>query len=72
MNRSTPGALRELLGLLKPYRLIVALAVGLGIIGGLCITLLLANINNLLHAPGALTWGCLLYTSDAADDLLTV
>ena len=60
MNRSTPGALRELLGLLKPYRLIVALAVGLGIIGGLCITLLLANINNLLHAPGALTWGVVL------------
>lgn len=60
MNRSTPGALRELLGLLKPYRLIVALAVGLGIVGGLCITLLLANINNLLHAPGALTWGVVL------------
>lgn len=60
MNRSTPGALRELLGLLKPYRLIVALAVVLGIVGGLCITLLLANINNLLHAPGAITWGVVL------------
>jgi len=60
MTRSTPGALRELLGLLKPYRLIVALAVGLGIVGGLCITLLLAHINNLLHAPGALTWGVVL------------
>ncbi|MBV4544410.1 cyclic peptide export ABC transporter [Pseudomonas vlassakiae] len=60
MNRSTPGALRELLGLLKPYRLIVAFAVGLGIVGGFCITLLLANINNLLHAPGALSWGVVL------------
>ncbi|MGE8115097.1 cyclic peptide export ABC transporter [Pseudomonas sp. NPDC086566] len=60
MNRSTPGALRELLGLLKPYRLIVAIAVGLGIVGGFCITLLLANINNLLHAPGALSWGVVL------------
>jgi putative ATP-binding cassette transporter len=60
MNRSTPGALRELLGLLKPYRLIVALAVGLGILGGFCITLLLANINNFLHAPGALSWGMVL------------
>lgn len=60
MNRSSPGALRELLGLLKPYRLIVAAAIGLGIVGGLCITVLLANINNLLHTPGALSWGVVL------------
>jgi len=60
MNRSTPGALRELLGLLKPYRLIVALAIGLGVLGGFCITLLLAHINDLLHAPDALTWGVVL------------
>lgn len=53
--RTSPGVLRELLTLLKPFRLIVCLSVLLGMIGGLSVTVLLATINNALHAEGGLT-----------------
>lgn len=53
--RTPPGVLRELLTLLKPFRLIVCLSILLGMIGGLSVTVLLATINNALHAEGGLT-----------------
>ena len=53
--RTSPGVLRELLTLLKPFRLIVSLSVLLGMVGGLSVTVLLATINNALHAEGGLT-----------------
>ncbi|NMY38053.1 MULTISPECIES: cyclic peptide export ABC transporter [unclassified Pseudomonas] len=53
--RPTPGVFRELLHLLKPFRLIVSLSVLLGMVGGLSVTVLLATINSALHAEGGLT-----------------
>ncbi|SDU98377.1 cyclic peptide export ABC transporter [Pseudomonas mucidolens] len=55
MNKPTRGAIEELLALLKPFRLIVCLSIVLGMIGGLSVTVLLATINNALHAPEGLT-----------------
>ncbi len=53
--RTSPGVLRELFNLLKPFRLIVSLSVLLGMIGGLSVTVLLATINSALHAENGLT-----------------
>ena len=53
--RTSPGVLRELFDLLKPFRLIVSLSVLLGMIGGLSVTVLLATINSALHAENGLT-----------------
>ena len=55
MPRTSPGVLRELFTLLKPFRLIVSLSVLLGMIGGLSVTVLLATINSALHAESGLT-----------------
>lgn len=55
MNKPTRGAIKELLALLKPFRLIVCVSIVLGMIGGLSVTVLLATINNALHAPEGLT-----------------
>lgn len=60
MNTQAPGALRELLTLIRPYRGLVALSIALGILGGFSVTALLATINGLLHAEGSLTSGTLL------------
>ncbi|WP_431194252.1 hypothetical protein, partial [Pseudomonas taiwanensis] len=43
MKTSSPGAIRELLGLLKPYRPAVIVSVLLGMLGGLAVTALLAT-----------------------------
>ena len=53
--RTSPGVLRELFILLKPFRLIVSLSIVLGMIGGLSVTVLLATINSALHADSGLT-----------------
>jgi len=53
--RTSPGVLRELFILLKPFRLIVSLSIVLGMIGGLSVTVLLATINSALHAESGLT-----------------
>ena len=53
--RTSPGVLRELFNLLKPFRLIVSLSVLLGMVGGLSVTVLLATINSALHAENGLT-----------------
>lgn len=54
MSKQPRGALRELCALLKPFWPIVALSIGLGMLGGLSVTALLATINNGLHAEGGL------------------
>jgi putative ATP-binding cassette transporter len=55
MTQPTRGAIHELFTLLKPFRLIVALSILLGMIGGLSVTVLLATINNALHADSSPT-----------------
>ncbi|WP_369986950.1 cyclic peptide export ABC transporter [Pseudomonas xanthosomatis] len=55
MSNQPRGALRELLALLKPFRTLVILSIVLGMVGGLSVTVLLATINNALHADGGLT-----------------
>jgi putative ATP-binding cassette transporter len=55
MTKPKRGAIKELLVLLKPFRLIVCTSIVLGMIGGLSVTILLATINNALHAPDGLT-----------------
>jgi len=57
MTQPTRGAIHELFTLLKPFRLVVALSVILGMVGGLCVTVLLATINNALHSESGLTQG---------------
>ncbi len=57
MSHTRKGPLRELLSLLRPFRLIVAGSIVLGIVGGLSITLLLATINKALHAENSLGHG---------------
>ena len=55
MSKPTRGVINELFALLKPFRLIVSVSILLGMVGGLSVTALLATINNVLHAEGALT-----------------
>ena len=57
MTQPTRGAIHELFTLLKPFRLVVALSVILGMVGGLSVTVLLATINNALHSETGLTQG---------------
>ncbi|MGW8465666.1 cyclic peptide export ABC transporter [Pseudomonas sp. CLCA07] len=57
MPQPTRGALGELFALLKPFRLIVAASIFLGMVGGLSVTVLLATINNALHSDTGLTQG---------------
>lgn len=57
MTQPTRGAIHELFTLLKPFRLVVALSVILGMVGGLSVTVLLATINNALHSESGLTQG---------------
>src|SRR5690349_11562959 len=52
MTQPTRGAIGELFALLKPFRLIVAASIFLGMVGGLSVTVLLATINNALHSDG--------------------
>ncbi len=54
------GAFKGLLALLRPFRTIVSVSVALGMAGGLAITLLLATINNALHASTGMTQGVIL------------
>lgn len=51
------GAFSGLLALLRPFRTLVTVSVALGMAGGLAITLLLATINNALHASTGMTQG---------------
>jgi len=60
MKTSSPGAIRELLGLLKPYRPAVIVSVLLGMLGGLAVTALLATVNQGLHADGGMSQGVIL------------
>lgn len=55
MSQPTRGAIHELFTLLKPFRLVVALSILLGMVGGLSVTVLLATINSALHSDGGLT-----------------
>ncbi|TBU72207.1 cyclic peptide export ABC transporter [Phytopseudomonas daroniae] len=55
MSQPTRGALRELLILLRPFWPIVMLSILLGMVGGLSITILLAIMNEALHASGGMT-----------------
>jgi putative ATP-binding cassette transporter len=57
MTQPTRGAIGELFALLKPFRLIVAASIVLGMVGGLSVTVLLATINNALHSETGLTQG---------------
>ncbi len=57
MTQPTRGAIGELFALLKPFRLIVAASIFLGMVGGLSVTVLLATINNALHSDSGLTQG---------------
>ncbi len=50
MSQPTRGVISELFVLLKPFRLIVAGSIFLGMLGGLSITALLATINDALNA----------------------
>jgi len=60
MTVKNRGALSELMQLLRPYRLLVAISIVLGMLGGLSVTALLATINNALHQEGGLGQGALL------------
>ncbi|MEN8642542.1 cyclic peptide export ABC transporter [Pseudomonas sichuanensis] len=60
MSPQSPGALRQLLGLLRPFWPTVTIATLLGMLGGLSITALLATINNGLHSDGGLQQGVVL------------
>ncbi|WP_323151698.1 cyclic peptide export ABC transporter [Pseudomonas glycinae] len=55
MSKPTRGVINELFALLKPFRLIVAGSILLGMVGGLSVTALLATINNALHSEAGLT-----------------
>lgn len=55
MSKPTRGVIKDLFTLLKPFRLIVIASTLLGMVGGLSVTVLLATINNALHAEGGLT-----------------
>jgi len=55
MTQPARGVINELFTLLKPFRLIVAVSIILGMIGGLSVTVLLATINDALHAENGLT-----------------
>jgi len=57
MTQPPRGAIGELFALLKPFRLIVAASIFLGMVGGLSVTVLLATINNALHSDSGLTQG---------------
>ena len=57
MTQPPRGAIGELFALLKPFRLIVAASIFLGMVGGLSVTVLLATINNALHSETGLTQG---------------
>ncbi|MHC6226522.1 cyclic peptide export ABC transporter [Pseudomonas sp. X10] len=60
MTAAPPSAIRELLTLLKPYRLIVLSSILLGVLGGLCVTALLATVNQGLHDPAGMGKGVVL------------
>lgn len=53
MSQPARGAIHELFTLLKPFKVIVALSIVLGMVGGLSVTVLLATINNALHADSS-------------------
>ncbi|MBK5414380.1 cyclic peptide export ABC transporter [Pseudomonas sp. TH31] len=55
MTSNSRGAISEVLGLLKPFRVIVVVSIALGMLGGLSITALLATINDALNADGSPT-----------------
>ncbi|WP_095148033.1 cyclic peptide export ABC transporter [Pseudomonas sp. Irchel s3a18] len=55
MSKPTRGVINELFALLKPFRLIVAASILLGMVGGLSVTALLATINTVLYADSGLT-----------------
>ncbi|UVM52352.1 cyclic peptide export ABC transporter [Pseudomonas sp. B21-015] len=52
MTSKSRGAFSEVLGLLRPFRVIVVVSIMLGMLGGLSITALLATINDALNAAG--------------------
>ncbi|MEX3777271.1 cyclic peptide export ABC transporter [Pseudomonas sp. MYb118] len=52
MTSKPRGAISEVLGLLRPYRVVVVLSILLGMLGGLSITALLATINDALNGDG--------------------
>ncbi|MFB4394224.1 MULTISPECIES: cyclic peptide export ABC transporter [unclassified Pseudomonas] len=60
MTAASRSATRELLSLLKPYRLLVASSIVLGILGGLAVTALLATVNQGLHKGDGLGQGVVL------------
>ena len=53
MTTKSRGAISEVLGLLKPYRVVVALSILLGMLGGVSVTALLATINKALNGAGS-------------------
>ncbi|MBM3108006.1 cyclic peptide export ABC transporter [Pseudomonas sp. V1] len=60
MTAASRSATRELLSLLKPYRLLVIFSIVLGIIGGLAVTALLATVNQGLHSEDGMSKGIVL------------
>ncbi|AIR88246.1 cyclic peptide export ABC transporter [Pseudomonas cremoricolorata] len=60
MTAASRSATRELLSLLRPYRLLVISSIVLGIIGGLAVTALLATVNQSLHNANGLGTGVVL------------
>ncbi|WP_028695083.1 cyclic peptide export ABC transporter [Pseudomonas cremoricolorata] len=60
MTAASRSATRELLSLLRPYRLLVISSIVLGIIGGLAVTALLATVNQGLHNANGLGTGVVL------------
>ena len=60
MTSKPRGAISELFGLLKPFWPLVSLSIGLGMLGGLSVTALLATINSALHNESGLTQGLVL------------
>jgi putative ATP-binding cassette transporter len=53
MTSKPRGAISEVLGLLRPFRVVVVVSILLGMLGGLSITALLATINDALNADGS-------------------
>ncbi|MDR6358186.1 putative ATP-binding cassette transporter [Pseudomonas psychrotolerans] len=60
MPAPSPNATRELMAVLKPFRGILLLSIALGIIGGICVTILLTTINTALNSEGGMSRGLML------------
>ena len=53
MTAKPRSAIREVLSLLRPYWVTLSISIALGILGGLCVTALLATIRSQANASSS-------------------